>query len=723
MKKHFFFICTVLIFLVADFSLFAQNKFEVKVQDSVEKENLIGVSVVLKGTTIGGITDKDGIAHLKNIPNGEHTFLFSYIGYKKLEVKYTFPIQKDSVLQNVYLIPEAEEMEEVTVTAMRNNSRIEDSPTKIEVIGVDDMAEENSIKPANIVSIIGDMAGIQMQQTSTASGNMNAKIQGLNGRYSQILKDGMPLYGGFSGSFGILQVPPIDLKQIEIFKGSASTLFGGDAIGGIINLVSKEPTNKPETDFLLNFTTLKEIDANTFLTRKYENFGFTLFAGTVRQKQVDVNGDGFSDVPDLTNAVIHPKLFYYFDKSTYLAVGFNGIYEKRKGGDMQVIEGSADSLHRYFVSHISNRNSADLKFISTSENGSTLSLKASTSFLYRSIENKSYFFVADQNLYYSELSYFFKRDKYDFVFGMNFNGDNFSKRTSQIFPVSDYRYSTLGFFIQNDWRLTDKWLLESGLRFDRHSQYGNFILPQLSIMYKFTPNLVTRLNGGFGYKIPVIFDYINEETDLKVISTNQNSLNPEKSKGLNFDINYTTVLWDLFSVTLNQSFYYTLLDQPVVYTADSVDVKLKNAEKPIETQGFQTYLRVSYSEFELYISYALTHAVKKYDPVNPYFLATPESNLAMTAMYEPSKNWRVGIESSIFSRQYIENNERTPAYIFMALMIQRNFGKLSVVLNCENLLDYRQKNFLIPPISNPTFKTLWAPIDGRAVNLSFNLKL
>src|SRR6202008_333350 len=102
--------------------------------------------------------------------------------------------------------------------------------------------EENTIRPANIASILGDVSGGQIQQSSATSGNSNVRIQGLDGRYTQILRDGMPLYDGFSGGFGILTVPPLDLKQIELIKGSASTLYGGGAIGGLINLVSKRPT-------------------------------------------------------------------------------------------------------------------------------------------------------------------------------------------------------------------------------------------------------------------------------------------------------------------------------------------------------------------------------------------------------------------------------------------------------------------------------------------------
>jgi outer membrane receptor for ferrienterochelin and colicins len=701
----------------------AQNKMEFIVTDSATSETLIGVNVYLKGTTTGSVTDNSGQAILNNIPSGEQTIVFSFIGYKKMEMNFSLPVQNPDLPVTVMLSPELEEMEEVTVSATRNNRRIENLPTKIEVLGLEDMTEENGIKPGNVVGILGDIAGIQMQQTSAASGNLNARIQGLNGRYSQILRDGMPLYGGFSGSFGILQVQPLDLKQIEIIKGSASTLFGGDAIGGIVNLVSKVPADKPEISFMINQTTLKETDVNTYITRKHNKTGITFFAGAIYQKPVDVNNDGFSEVPDLSNLTIHPKFFYYFDKNTTLSAGFNGIYENRKGGDMVAIQHKPNTEHPYFVHHFSNRNSVELMFEMKYDDGSIFSFKGSSSLLYRSIETQYYTFKANQNLYFSELSYFLKKEKYDFVFGANFNGDIFKKSPNDSIPVSNYNYSTTGIFVQNDWRVTDKLLLESGLRYDIHSKMGGFLLPRLSILYKFLPKLSARLNGGLGYKIPVIFGYVDEETDLNHLQTNQATLKPETSQGANFDVNYTTRLGQEISMTLNQSFFFTWLNNPVVYTINNDKVELINASRAVETKGLQSYLRLSYDELEFYLSYVYTHAIKKYDAANPWFLATPRHNLATTIMFEPSKNWQVGLESSIFGRQLIENNEQTPLYVFMAAMVKRKFKKLSVVLNCENLLDYRQKNYLVLPVNHPSFKTLWAPIDGRVVNLSLNFKL
>lgn len=161
------------------------------------------------------------------------------------------------------------EIEEITIVASsRTGQKIENSPQKVEVLGKEEMNEESGIKPAGIGSILGDISGVQIQQSSPVSGNSNIRIQGLDGRYTQILRDGMPLFDGFSGGLGVLSVPPLDLQQVELIKGSASTLYGGGAIGGLVNIISRKPTAKQELTFLANYSTLDEKNLNMFASKK-----------------------------------------------------------------------------------------------------------------------------------------------------------------------------------------------------------------------------------------------------------------------------------------------------------------------------------------------------------------------------------------------------------------------------------------------------------------------
>ena len=203
---------------------------------------------------------------------------------------------------------------------------------------------------------------VQAQQTSATNGNVSIRLQGLDGKYTQILKDGFPLYGGFAQGLSIMQIPPLDLKQIEIVKGSASSLYGSDAIAGIINLVSKTPSEKREFNILLNQTSLYGNNADLYYSKKWKKFGLSFFSSNNFQSAVDVNGDGFSDVAYTRSYNVSPTLFYQIDTFTTIRFALNGLWENRKGGDMHVITKSLDSMHTFFESNESNRLSSQFKF-------------------------------------------------------------------------------------------------------------------------------------------------------------------------------------------------------------------------------------------------------------------------------------------------------------------------------------------------------------------------
>lgn len=127
------------------------------------------------------------------------------------------------------------------VTTTRTSRTITNEPTRTEIISGEELAEKANMKPGDIRMMLTESTGIQTQQTSATSFNAGIRIQGLDGRYTQLLRDGYPLYAGFSGGLSILQIAPLDLRQVEVIKGSASTLYGGGAIAGLVNLVSKTP--------------------------------------------------------------------------------------------------------------------------------------------------------------------------------------------------------------------------------------------------------------------------------------------------------------------------------------------------------------------------------------------------------------------------------------------------------------------------------------------------
>ena len=229
-----------------------QNTFKAIIKDSLTNEVLIGATAVLKGTTNGASSDVNGMIEIKNIPNGTQTIIFSYISYEKLELPFNFPLA-DSLKEKIILMKsEGEELDEVIVSTTRTSRTIQNVPTRVEVIELEEIDEKSNMRPSNVSMLLHESTGIQVQQTSATSGNASIRIQGLDGRYTQLLKDGYPNFGNFASGLSILEIPPLDLKQVEIIKGPASPLYGGGAIAGVVNFISKTPKEQAEYDFVLN---------------------------------------------------------------------------------------------------------------------------------------------------------------------------------------------------------------------------------------------------------------------------------------------------------------------------------------------------------------------------------------------------------------------------------------------------------------------------------------
>lgn len=622
---------------------------------------------------------------------------------------------KDTLFRN--------DLSEVIVTSSRTNSRIEDLPTKVEVLGSEEITEENGIKTSGLSGLLGDIAGIQIQQNSAVTGNSDARIQGLPGKYSQILRDGMPLFGGYSGSFGVLQVPPSDIKQLEIIRGSSSTLYGGGAIAGLINIVTKSPKLfKPERSGTINQTTLKETNANVFLSARNRKAGYTFFTGYTHQLPVDVNQDGFSDAARVQSFFIHPRLFYYPNERQTFTIGYTLTFDNRKGGDMIVLHNKADQSHQFFIQNKSARNNIDATWQYNIRPDEQLNIKANAGFFDRDINTNVFGMRADQASYFSELSYLKKMKQHDLVAGFNFTGEKFTKEYPDSTMFFPYRYNTAGAFVQDDWKISKKWIIQAGIRFDHHNSFGNFFLPRISVLYKINRDLSTRLGGGRGYRVPTpVTNEIDERDYSKVEPFNASVINPERSEGINWDINYK-INENGWRVTINQMFYVTRINKPVVSaTGINGNIYFFNAPKPLITKGFETYVTVFHDELELYAGYTFTIAKQLYDNLNPYVSLSARDKFATVIAYELSDDFKTGIEFSYTGKQYLDNGQITPGYIATAAMVRYNLKYVSFVLNCENLLDYRQskKEIIVYGSNvNPSFKQIWGPTEGRVFNLS-----
>ena len=260
--------------------------------------------IVVRGAIVG-ITDGLGEATIQ-MPAGAVEITVQRYGFSPRTIR----LQPEASRVDVELELESVANEEIIVTATRSDVQIEDEPLRVEVVPRDEIDEKAVMTPGDIAMLLNETSGVRVQVTSPSLGAANVRVQGLRGRYTQILSDGLPLYGGQTGSIGLLQIPPLDLAQVEIIKGVASALYGSSALGGVINLVSRRPMQR-ERQLLVNRTTRGGTDNSFWIAEPAKNrWGYTLLGGGHFQERNDIDGDGWADLPAYKRGVFRPRLFW-----------------------------------------------------------------------------------------------------------------------------------------------------------------------------------------------------------------------------------------------------------------------------------------------------------------------------------------------------------------------------------------------------------------------------
>ena len=716
--KHILLLCIV---LLAGAGLHAQHTIRLSIKNTEEKQPLAGATATITALNKTALADSSGTVTFRDIPAGHYRIDISYAGLQEKEMTVTVP-QPDSTLLQVFL-EEGEEEDEVVVTATRSSRTIGDIPTRVETISGEELTEKGNMKPGEIRMLLSESTGIQTQQTSATSYNSSIRIQGLDGRYTQILRDGFPLYSGFSGGLSLMQVTPLDLKQVEVIKGSSSTLYGGGAIAGLVNLVSKTPTDKRELSFLANATSAGGLDLSGFYSQRFGKIGVTVFGSRNTARPYDPADIGLTAIPKFERYSINPRLFIYGER-TAASIGFSYITEDRIGGSMNYIRKGEPG---YFEKNNTDRFATQAMLTHKLDDKSQLVFKNSYNRFKRFIQIPAYAFRGLQQSTYSEATYSHNDEQADWIIGANLLTDDFKEEAQGNTALRNYHYNTLGAFIQNTWSPVNTFSLETGLRGDYVKQYGFELLPRISAMLKITPQLTARLGGGLGYKTPTVFNEEAEKIQFQNIQPiNEGTTNNERSAGGSFDLNYRTRLGAVV-VAVNQLFFYTKLNDPLVLQASGTgSYSFVNSAGHIDTKGTETNLKITYGDFKLFLGYTYADVNTHIDNKKSWYPLTARHRLNNVLMYEKEGRLKIGAEAYYFSRQKLSDGAIGRSYWTFGLMGEKIWKRFSIFINFENLTDTRQTRFdtiYTGNIAAPSFRDIYAPVDGFVANGGVKIRL
>ena len=304
------------------------------VLDAHTQEHLSFVNVQIKGTSMGCLTDESGHYYLKNLPEGKHTIIFSMMGYEPLEKSVV--LHRDTLVEiNVAISEKSFLMDNVVVTANKYATKQKEVATIVNVISPLIIESTTSNSMADVLNF---QTGLRVEETCSNCGVPQIRINGLEGQYTQILMDSRPIFSSLASVYGLEQLPAGMVDRIEVIRGGGSALYGANAIAGVVNIITKEPTrNFFNISNSSAFTQQGNYDINTSMNASVvsenQKAGIYLFGVQRNRQQYDRDADGFSDIPLLRSTTAGFRSFFKTSDYSKITAEYHHTTEYRRGGN------------------------------------------------------------------------------------------------------------------------------------------------------------------------------------------------------------------------------------------------------------------------------------------------------------------------------------------------------------------------------------------------------
>ncbi len=673
-------------------------------------------------------TDDAGRAVL-SVEAAPHTLVVSRIGFETAtsQVQATQGVRQTV---RVELKPSSVVEEEIIVTATRTNRRIEDLPIRVEVVPQEEVQEKIMMTPGDISMLLAETNGLRVQTTSPSLGGASVRIQGLRGRYTQILSDGLPLFGGQTGAVGVLQIPPMDLGQVEVIKGVASALYGSSAVGGVVNLVSRRPqADTVEREVLINATTHGGTDSVLWLSSPLnERWGATFVGGAHTQTRSDLDRDGWTDLPRYRRFVARPRLFWENGEGDSLMMALGAMTERRRGGtepgatlsDGSSFEQALDT-DRFNGGVVGRWLVEDTRVLAVRGSAATQRHRHQYGPLVEPDRHHTWF---------GEVSLTGVDRRHTWTIGGAMQQDAFR---SEMVPRFDYTHTVPAVFVQDEVDVADWLAVSASARLDQHSEYGSQLSPRVSGLIRWGSPWETRVSVGRGYYAPTPFTDETEAVGLVGLAP-LGELDAERADSASVDITWAQEPFELTGTLFGSRIRDAL--QVLDDGPHGRPLTLVNAPSPTRTYGVELVAQVELDDLHVIGTYMFLRSEEN-DPEEPLGSArrvvplTPRHTASLDILWEAGPA-RIGIELFYTGRQELEDNPfrllSEHYLLYGGLLDLRITDQIRVFANVENLGDVRQTRH--DPLVRPTRHgngrwtvDAWGPIDGRVVNAGIRLSM
>lgn len=709
-----------------------------------EGQAISGANIALKKIQKGTATNEKGDFRISNIPPDSYTLVVSAVGYIDYEQEVTVKTSETPTL-HIQLKRKTENLEEVVVTGTMREVFTKESPVKVSVLTPKRL--EQGKTTSNIMDLISNVNGLSTQLNCGVCGTNAIRINGVEGPNTAVLIDGMPIMGALASVYGLNGISPSIIDRVEVIKGPQSTLYGTQALGGVVNIITKNPETTPtfSANTYIKSTGEGNLDiASSPKKGRLKGFvsGNVLHMGNF----IDQNEDNFNDVAKRSRISLFTKGILkgkHGERRLNIAAKY---YNESRTGGVRAFSDKLRGSNKIYGESIYTRRAELLTEFHPP--GFHENLRISTAFTYH--DQDSYYgtehYVAQQNILFSQATWSQNlSDTFTLLIGATARYQTYNDNTPATSKGINRRFIP-GLFTQGEFKINDITVL-GGLRIDHHKNHGYVIAPRLSAKFSSSDYTTLRASGGTGFRVVNIFteDHAALTGSRKVVFAED--LNPEQSKSITSSVEHIFPM-DANPLTVNLDVFYTRFSNKIIpdYDQDPNLIVYENLNGYSITQGFSAEIDQNLTAIPLNYNMSFTFMD----------VFTKENNQRKALTYAPSYTGSWGVTYNLnnwdttlsytgnlvgpkrMPDNYVNNFGRakwSPVYTTHNLKVTTEFSNVNssngigieTYLSIENLFNYTQGSPLVDA-GNPfgsNFDTIytWGPIIGRTFTVGARLNI
>ncbi len=552
-----------------------------------------GATVKIPELELELITDESGEVVVA-APAGSYTIRVEASDLAPLEE--TVRLDESTALSGFELFTEFP-LEDVVVTGTKTEKLVEEAPVRTQVVGREEIERK---KATNLAETLDSTTGVRVENNCQNCNFTQVRLNGLEGRYSQILLDGRPVFSSLAGVYGLEQIPQEMIERVEVVKGGGSALYGGNAVGGVVNIITARPRESFASASLrggaVGMTEPEfRLGANAGVVNEERNLALHVFGGAHTRQPWDANGDGFSEIGKVRQVMTGAETYIDTPADGELKLSFHVLRSHRRGGDHlnrpEHDAGIAESTHtmRYggglrWRQMVSSHFNYDLGYgiayterdsyyggggdieLSDPPTASQWEAKQAALGAYGRTENPVHTADGTINFAYSALG------EQIVTVGAQFLADGLEDEFPAYGRQVDDTYWDLAGILQHDWIYTDWAESVIGVRLDKHSELDDPVAsPRAALMFTPLEWLRSRTSFSTGFRAPQVFD---EDLHITMVGGegqviyNDPRLGPERSYSLAEQLEFDFELDDAWKLETGINGFWTLITDAFVLDED-----------------------------------------------------------------------------------------------------------------------------------------------------------